>query len=159
MNARLAVTSRSDSTMRGHFPLETDVLRRTLEAAGRHVDGVVLCPAFIEAGRLTVDDVQWADAPSLRYLAYLARRLDGLPVLLAVTARTGEPSSDETLLADVGAGAAARIVPLPLSLDATGALLHADQKIAAHRRRSCQPDEYHQQQGAVQRAAIQAAQT
>jgi uncharacterized protein YgbK (DUF1537 family) len=59
VNARLAVTSRSDSTMRGHFPLETDVLRRTLEAAGRHVDGVVLCPAFIEAGRLTVDDVQW----------------------------------------------------------------------------------------------------
>ncbi len=54
-----AVTSRSDSIMRGHFPLETDVLRETLKAAGRAVDGVVICPAFVEAGRLTVDDVQW----------------------------------------------------------------------------------------------------
>src|SRR5215207_4460445 len=30
---------------------------------------------------LSVDDVHWADAPSLRWLGYLARRLDGLPVL------------------------------------------------------------------------------
>ena len=52
----VVVTSRSDSTMRGHFPLETDVLR---EALGVEIDGVVLCPCFLEPGRLTVDDVQW----------------------------------------------------------------------------------------------------
>ena len=52
----VAITSRSDSTMRGYFPLETDVLR---EGLGVEVDGVVLCPCFIEPGRLTADDVQW----------------------------------------------------------------------------------------------------
>ena len=55
----LALVSRSDSTMRGHFPLETDVLSEVLAGAGREVDGVVLCPCFIEAGRLTIDDVHW----------------------------------------------------------------------------------------------------
>lgn len=52
----VAVTSRSDSTMRGHFPLETDVLRESL---GGMIDGVVLCPCFLEPGRVTADDVQW----------------------------------------------------------------------------------------------------
>jgi uncharacterized protein YgbK (DUF1537 family) len=59
IGAPFVVTSRSDSIMRGHFPLETDVLSETLAAAGRPIDGVVICPAFVEAGRLTVDDVQW----------------------------------------------------------------------------------------------------
>lgn len=39
---------------------------------------------------LVVDDAQWADAASLRWLVYLTRRLRELPVLLAVAARTGE---------------------------------------------------------------------
>jgi uncharacterized protein YgbK (DUF1537 family) len=55
----LAVASRSDSTMRGHFPQEPDAVADTLEAAGQSVDGVLLCPCFLEAGRFTVDDVQW----------------------------------------------------------------------------------------------------
>ena len=55
----LAVASRSDSTLRGHFPQEPDAVADRLEAAGRRVDGVVLCPCFLEAGRLTIDDVQW----------------------------------------------------------------------------------------------------
>jgi uncharacterized protein YgbK (DUF1537 family) len=55
----LAVASRSDSTMRGHFPQEPDAVANALEAAGQVVDGVLLCPCFLEAGRFTVDDVQW----------------------------------------------------------------------------------------------------
>ncbi|MFD8820535.1 BTAD domain-containing putative transcriptional regulator, partial [Streptomyces sp. NPDC059627] len=38
---------------------------------------------------LAVDDLQWCDSGSVRYLAYLAGRLEGLPVLIAVTLRTG----------------------------------------------------------------------
>ncbi|NEB00999.1 hypothetical protein G3I78_18300 [Streptomyces sp. SID13726] len=49
------LASRGDSTLRGHFPLETDVLAEELGA----VDGVVLVPAYIEAGRLTVDSHHW----------------------------------------------------------------------------------------------------
>jgi uncharacterized protein YgbK (DUF1537 family) len=55
----LAVASRSDSTLRGHFPQEPDAIADALEAAGQAVDGVLLCPCFLEAGRFTVDDVQW----------------------------------------------------------------------------------------------------
>ncbi len=38
---------------------------------------------------LAVDDAHWADEPSLRFLLHLAHRLAGLPVVLALTVRTG----------------------------------------------------------------------
>jgi 3-hydroxyisobutyrate dehydrogenase-like beta-hydroxyacid dehydrogenase/uncharacterized protein YgbK (DUF1537 family) len=53
--------SRSDSTLRGHFPLETDTIAECLaELSGRTVDAVVIVPAFGEAGRLTVGGVHYA---------------------------------------------------------------------------------------------------
>ena len=42
---------------------------------------------------LVVDDAHWADPPSLRFLGYLSRRLDGLPVLLLAAARVPDPES------------------------------------------------------------------
>jgi len=39
---------------------------------------------------VAVDDLQWADQASLRFVLYLADRLSGLPVALALTWRTGE---------------------------------------------------------------------
>lgn len=39
---------------------------------------------------LCVDDIQWADAMSIQFLAYLAARLEELPLLLALARRTGE---------------------------------------------------------------------
>ncbi|WP_443206652.1 four-carbon acid sugar kinase family protein [Saccharopolyspora sp. 5N708] len=53
------LASRSDSTLRGHFPLETDVLADELDRHGRPVDGVVIVPAFPDAGRITIDSVHW----------------------------------------------------------------------------------------------------
>ncbi|MGW0846875.1 four-carbon acid sugar kinase family protein [Streptomyces sp. NPDC002787] len=54
------LASRGDSTLRGHFPLETDVLAEELtELDGKAPDGVVLVPAYIEAGRLTVGSGHW----------------------------------------------------------------------------------------------------
>jgi len=50
---------------------------------------------------LVIDDVQWSDAPSLRWLAYLARRLEGLPVAVLATLRPLEeehPSLTELLV-------------------------------------------------------------
>jgi predicted ATPase len=47
---------------------------------------------------LLVDDAQWADLASLRVLAYLGRRLGGLPAALALTVRTGEPGEHEAVL-------------------------------------------------------------
>ena len=39
---------------------------------------------------LVVDDAHWADAASLGWLAYLARRVDTLPLLVLLAVRTGE---------------------------------------------------------------------
>lgn len=53
--ARFVVASRSDSTLRGHFPAETDALSEALGG----MDGVLLVPAFFEGGRYTIDDVHY----------------------------------------------------------------------------------------------------
>ncbi len=45
---------------------------------------------------VAIDDLQWADQASLRFLLYLADRLAGLPVALVVTWRTGETSAAGT---------------------------------------------------------------
>ena len=58
---RLQLVSRSDSTLRGHVMAEVmalDSVRR--ETAGRGYNGVLLVPAFLEAGRLTAGDIHWA---------------------------------------------------------------------------------------------------
>ena len=52
--------SRGDSTLRGHWPMETEVLRQTLEARGAApFDGEVIYPFFTEGGRYTIDDVHY----------------------------------------------------------------------------------------------------
>src|SRR5215207_1770680 len=50
---------------------------------------------------LVVDDAHWADAASLRWLAYLARRLHGSPMSLILGYRPAEPGADMTLLEQV----------------------------------------------------------
>ena len=52
---------------------------------------------------LAVDDLHWCDHPSLRFLAYLARRLEGLPVLVACGLRPSEPGVDTALLRELAA--------------------------------------------------------
>ena len=64
---------------------------------------------------LAVDDLHWCDRPSLRFLAYLARRLEGLPILVAATLRTGEPGDRPgAARRDRARPAAARVRPGPL---------------------------------------------
>ena len=60
--AGLAVdlVSRGDSTLRGHYPLETDLLAERAAALGHPVDVLLIVPAYPEVGRITVDDVHLA---------------------------------------------------------------------------------------------------
>lgn len=52
--------SRSDSTLRGHYPLETIILKEEYEKnTGNKIDGEILCPFFKEGGRYTIDDVHY----------------------------------------------------------------------------------------------------
>jgi DNA-binding CsgD family transcriptional regulator len=50
---------------------------------------------------LVVDDLHWADEPSLRWLAYLAHRLDGLPILLLLGTRPPEQANLPALVTEV----------------------------------------------------------
>ncbi len=49
------VVSRSDSTLRGHYPIETDAIAQHLGAFDAHF----LVPAFFEGGRITRDSIHY----------------------------------------------------------------------------------------------------
>jgi uncharacterized protein YgbK (DUF1537 family) len=53
---QLTVISRSDSTLRGHYPVEVDALA---EALGRRNAPQFIIPFFLQGGRLTIDDVHY----------------------------------------------------------------------------------------------------
>jgi DNA-binding SARP family transcriptional activator/tetratricopeptide (TPR) repeat protein len=73
---------------------------------------------------LAIDDVQWCDSASLRWLAYLVRRLEAVPVLVVGTVRAGERHADEELLTELSLEPAAVVVrPTSLSQEATAALV------------------------------------
>nr|WP_269204537.1 BTAD domain-containing putative transcriptional regulator [Motilibacter deserti] len=50
---------------------------------------------------LAVDDLQWCDTASLRFLAFLVRRVEGVPVALVATLRTGEEHAEQALLSEI----------------------------------------------------------
>ena len=54
------LVSRSDSTLRGHYPLETTLLKEGMEKTlGISVDGEILCPFFKEGGRFTLENTHY----------------------------------------------------------------------------------------------------
>ena len=66
--ARIAFVSRSDSTLRGHYPLEPTTIADLLERAGTRVDGIILSPAFPDAGRVTVHGTHYAGGPAAGFV-------------------------------------------------------------------------------------------
>lgn len=73
---------------------------------------------------ICVDDIQWCDSASLRYLAYLVKRLEGLPVLVVLALRTGEQHPDDALLADIALDPSVTVLrPAPLSTEAAATLV------------------------------------
>jgi uncharacterized protein YgbK (DUF1537 family) len=59
-NQDFTIISRSDSTLRGHYPRETKVLKETVEVnLNVKFDGEVIMPFFKEGGRFTIDNVHY----------------------------------------------------------------------------------------------------
>ena len=57
---RFLIISRGDSTMRGHYPLEMQILRDMQEReTGRKMDGEIILPFFLEGGRYTINNVHY----------------------------------------------------------------------------------------------------
>ncbi|AFM22612.1 hypothetical protein Anamo_2029 [Acetomicrobium mobile DSM 13181] len=56
------LVSRGDSTLRGHWPLETETLRETIERMSSIViDGEVIAPFFKEGGRYTINNIHYVN--------------------------------------------------------------------------------------------------
>ena len=64
-NREFILISRSDSTLRGHYPLETMTLKNTLEKEAGiggtkfRFDGEIICPFFVEGGRYTAGNIHY----------------------------------------------------------------------------------------------------
>jgi DNA-binding CsgD family transcriptional regulator len=75
---------------------------------------------------MLVDDVHWADAPSLRFLAYLTQRLDDLPISILLALRSGVPTADITALATIRSSQiAAAVRPQSLSRDGVATVIRS----------------------------------
>jgi DNA-binding CsgD family transcriptional regulator len=75
---------------------------------------------------LAIDDAHWADPASLDYLEFLLPRLEALPALVAVAARTGEPGVPPGLARIATDPLAHRLMPRALSAESAGTLLAAE---------------------------------
>lgn len=54
------IYSRGDSTLRGHYPIETETLKAGYEEnLNRKIDGEIICPFFFEGKRVTIDGVHY----------------------------------------------------------------------------------------------------
>jgi DNA-binding CsgD family transcriptional regulator len=84
---------------------------------------------------LSVDDLHWCDRPSLRFLAYLVRRLEDMPALVGATLRSTDPGTDPALIAEIGHDPGTHAVrPGPLSGAGVTDLVRARLGAEAHER-------------------------
>lgn len=76
---------------------------------------------------LRVDDLHWSDVASVRFLEFLGRRVDDLPVLVVGTLRPNEPGAPTAMLLELAGGPATRTLrPEPLGGGAVGAVLASE---------------------------------
>ena len=59
LNKEYIIISRSDSTLRGHYPLETKLLKDIENQNGKKIDGEILFPFFKEGGRFTINNIHY----------------------------------------------------------------------------------------------------
>ncbi|MFL5940457.1 MAG: AAA family ATPase [Gaiellaceae bacterium] len=82
---------------------------------------------------IVVDDLHWSDAPTMRWLSFLGRRLEGLPLLVVLGLRPPEQSVETELLTELVSDPAALVIrPTALSEPAVAAIVEEEF--------SCEPD-------------------
>jgi DNA-binding CsgD family transcriptional regulator len=115
----------------GAAALAAPVLGLSGERAARDqfavLRGLYWLAADLAAGApllLAVDDAHWADTPSLRWLAYLLNRLEGLPILVALAARPVRPGKGTGALAGLLGEQSVEVLRLgPLGKESVGTLV------------------------------------
>ena len=78
---------------------------------------------------MSVDDAHLSDAPSLRFLAYLSRRLEGLPVLLVAAGRSPDPEGED-VWRQLAEDPVAEVIR-PRALSETGAAVMVRERLGA----------------------------
>jgi DNA-binding CsgD family transcriptional regulator len=73
-----------------------------------------------------IDDAHWADRPSLRFLSYLAGRLDGVTVMVVAARRSDALGADDILASLADEPTTTTIGLRPLSAEATAELLERE---------------------------------
>jgi DNA-binding CsgD family transcriptional regulator len=97
--------------------------QRPADSSLATLHGLYWLAANVAASRpllLAIDDLHWCDLPSLRWLAYVLPRMEGLGLSIAVSLRPGEVGEDPFLVQIVSDPLAAVIRPAPLSTEAAG---------------------------------------
>ena len=108
--------------------LGTAVKAPAVDTSFALLHGLYWLAANLSAARpllLAIDDAHWADEPSLQWFTYLARRLNGLSLVLLVALRPADPAFANTMLLALRAEAPATLRPALLSESAVGALVRA----------------------------------
>ncbi len=101
------------------FEMPEDAPRDASYAALHGLYWLVVNAAAEKPVLLALDDLHWVDRPSLRFVAYLARRLEGAQVLVGTTLRSAEPGTDPALLGEI-INDAATVAVRPGALTAGG---------------------------------------
>ena len=121
-------------------PLFEDVKLTTLDEDETDVSFAMLHGLFWLAANLAlrrpfviaVDDLHWADGPSLRWLTHLQRRLEGLPLLVVAATRPPDQSRSEALIKEIAGDPGAAVVrPAALGHDSVGAHRARDLRLRA----------------------------
>jgi class 3 adenylate cyclase/DNA-binding CsgD family transcriptional regulator/tetratricopeptide (TPR) repeat protein len=76
---------------------------------------------------IVIDDLHWTDAPTLRWLSFLSRRLEGLPLLVVLGLRPPEQSVETELLTELVSDPAVLLIrPTALSDAGVGAMVELE---------------------------------
>ncbi|MFD3419584.1 helix-turn-helix transcriptional regulator [Streptomyces decoyicus] len=120
-NARTAAQALSGETLPGDVVVPTE----DMSYAVLHGLYWFTCNLAAETPLvIVVDDAHCADMASLRFLTHLARRIEGLPVLLGLSQRTGDEATDAALLGDIAGQPLCRVLrPGPLTCHGIGRLV------------------------------------
>jgi DNA-binding CsgD family transcriptional regulator len=98
-----------------HAPTRADLLDRTGGA-----------PAVV-----LVDDLHWADRPSVSWLRYCAREVSRLPLALVCVLRTGDPGAGVPAARELVASAARHLHPAALSPRGVATVIGVDGELAS----------------------------
>lgn len=107
--------------------LEGEPTRPVADATFANLHGLYWLMFNLSARRplvIAIDDAHWADTASLRFVSFVAARLEGLPALLLLALRPGEPEGTSDVLAAIRGEASGHVLtPAELSEHACGRLV------------------------------------